>query len=299
MKKLLYKIIYQPFINQILRNINKWLYPRFTKFRLQPSGCVRFTLNNGKEIKLYTNQTDYVSFLIFWEGLYEYEFVWIFEKLIHKCNGFLDIGANTGLFSLVASKNSLNTVSLAFEPSPDAHMFLKKNTHCNTISENVKIYELAVSNKETVLEFYKVHNPKYPDVPNLSGAASLVYAHTEHEKISVTTIRLDNFLKKNHPELVIDFVKIDAEGAEADIIQGMLETIETYKPIITCEILLNDIGQSIQDLLKSKGYNFYLPVSKDQLLKTDTIQYEKNADIRNIFCVPDEKLEWIKEFVKE
>lgn len=297
MKKLLYKTIYQSFINRILRNINKWLYPRFTKFRLQPSGCVRFTLNNGKTIKLHTNQTDYVSFLTFWEGLYEYEFVWIFEKLIPKCKGFLDIGANTGLFSLIASKNNLNTVSLAFEPSPDAYSFLEKNISVNKVNEHIKAYKFAVSNTEETLEFYKVHNPKYPDIPNLSGAASLVYANAEHKKISVQTICMDTFLEKNHPKLIIDFVKIDAEGAEADIIQGMLQTIEKYKPIITCEILLNDIGQNIQELLKSKGYSFYLPVSREKLLKTDTIQYQKNADIRNVFCVPDEKYEWIKEFV--
>lgn len=299
MKKLLYKIIYQPFINRILRNINKWLYPRFTKFRLQPSGCVRFTLNNGKTIKLNTNQTDYVSFLTFWEGLYEYEFIWIFEKIISECNGFLDIGANTGLFSLIASKNNLNTISLAFEPSPDAHIFLEKNIAINKVSEHVKAYPYAVSNIEANLEFYKVHNPKYPDIPNLSGAASLVYANAEHKKISVQTVNIDTFLEQNHPKLRIDFIKIDAEGAEADIIQGMLQTIEKHKPIITCEILLNDIGQNIQDLLKERGYKFYLPVSKEKLSKTDTVRYEKNTDIRNVLCVPDEKYKWIKKFVTD
>lgn len=297
MKKLLYKIIYQPIINRVLRNVNKWLYPRFTKFRLQPCGCVRFTLNNGNKVKLYTNQTDYVSFLTFWEGLYEYEFVWLFEKIIPKCHGFLDIGANTGLFSLIASKNNPNILSLAFEPSPDASVFLEKNILSNHVEQTVKNHRLAVSNTNTVLEFHKVYNPKYPDVPNLSGAASLIYINEQHQKISVETVDLDTFLKKNYPELIIDFVKIDAEGAEASIIEGMTETIEKHKPIITCEILLNDIGKDIQALLKSKGYNFYLPVSREQLLKTESIEYQKNADIRNVFCVPEEKQEWIKEFV--
>ncbi len=193
----------------------------------------------------------------------------------------------------------MNTISLAFEPSPDTHSFLEKNIAINKVSEHVKAYPYAVSNIEANLEFYKVHNPKYPDIPNLSGAASLVYANAEHKKISVQTVNIDTFLEQNHPKLRIDFVKIDAEGAEADIIQGMLQTIEKYKPIITCEILLNDIGQNIQDLLKERGYKFYLPVSKEKLSKTDTVQYKKNVDIRNIFCVPDEKYEWIKEFVTD
>lgn len=299
MKSLLYKIIYQPFINRILRNINKWLYPRFTKFRLQPSGYVQFTLHNGHKIKLSTNQTDYVSFLTFWEGLYEYEFVWLFEKIIPQCHGFLDVGANTGLFSLIASKNNPDIVAVAFEPSPDAYSFLEKNITLNKVTDTVKIHKLAVSDREEILEFYKVHNPKYPNVPNLSGAASLIYMSKEHHKIKVKSIDLDTFLQKNYPDLVIDFVKIDAEGAEANIIRGMLQTIEKYKPVLTCEILLNDIGKEIQEILKKQRYNFYLPVSGNKLVQSEQIEYQKEADIRNIFCIPDEKSEWIKAFLTE
>jgi len=299
MKKLLYKIIYQPFINRLLRTINKWLYPHITKFRIQPAGCVRFTLNNGKKIKLYTNQTDYVSFLTFWEGLYEYEFIWMFEKIIAQCNGFLDIGANTGLFSLIAAKSNPKCKVLAFEPSPDAYTYLQKNVQSNLLGEQINPQPFAVSNTEEVLEFYKVHNPKYPNVPNLSGAASLVYMNAEHKKISVQTVGLDSFLEKNYPNLVVDFVKIDAEGAEEHIIQGMMQTIQRHKPIITCEILLGDIGHNIQQLLKEQGYEFYLPVSREKLLKVDTIEYKESEDIRNCFCVPKEKREYIKAFITD
>lgn len=297
MKKLLYKIIYHSLVNRILRNINKWLYPNLTKFRLQPSGCVRFTLDNGKKIQLHTNQTDYVSFLTFWEGLYEYEFMWIFEKIIAQCRGFLDIGANTGLFSLVAARSNPDCTVLAFEPSPDAYLYLEKNIQSNVLSKQIIPQSFAVSDREETLEFYKVHNPKYPDVPNLSGAASLVFMSSTSKKISVQTVNIDNFITKNYPDFIVDFVKIDAEGAEGHIIQGMIKTIQKDKPIITCEILLNDIGQNIQNILKNEGYQFYLPVSKNALHRIETIQYEKSVDIRNVFCVPKEKISWISRLV--
>ena len=111
--KLIYQIIYSPAINYILRNINKLVSGLVPKIKLPPAGIIKIKLSGGETIKLKTNQTDFVAFWVYWKGLYTYEYTSIFEKIISKVNGFVDIGSNGGLYSLIAAKKSENIKILA------------------------------------------------------------------------------------------------------------------------------------------------------------------------------------------
>ena len=69
MKQLVYRIIYSNTINKILRNANlalKNILP--DKIELSPSGTIAINIGNGKTLKLKTNQTNYISRLIFYKG---------------------------------------------------------------------------------------------------------------------------------------------------------------------------------------------------------------------------------------
>ena len=98
-----YKIIYSPGINVILRNLNKALRRLVPSLRLPPSGVIRIRLHNRKKLKFHTNQSDFVGFCLFWNGVYRYEYLPLFEKVNTRCRSFIDIGANEGLYSLFAA----------------------------------------------------------------------------------------------------------------------------------------------------------------------------------------------------
>jgi hypothetical protein len=74
----------------------------------------------------------------------------------------------------------------------------------------------------------------------------------------VSVITVDRFVRENNLEAV-DLVKIDTESTEPDVLRGMIETITRHHPSIICEVL-KDRGseQSLEDILRPLGYNFYL-----------------------------------------
>lgn len=99
MKQILFQIIYNSSINMVLRNLNKLFYPILPKWiKLPPSGKMSITSSNGKPLKILTNQTNYLTQLVYWNGYESFEYTEIFIKLIKKINTFYDVGANIGYY---------------------------------------------------------------------------------------------------------------------------------------------------------------------------------------------------------
>jgi len=297
----IFRIIYSPYINYIIRNINKLLFKIIPIIKLPPSGTLKIKLSNNQLLKFNTNQTDFVAFSIFWDGLYNYEYVYIFEKIAKKLNGFIDIGSNGGLYSLIAAKNSEKIKVLSFDPTESANYYINKNIKLNHLNNKISSFKLALSDKTEVLDFFEVKNPKYPFLKyNLGGSSSLVNHPKAFQTIAVQAYSFDHFLVENPiHNFIIDFIKIDAEGAEPSIIIGMKKTIEKYKPIIVCEILSAEVGNEIENLFLGLGYQFFLnkerfliPISSFKGNISDNLIY-------NCFFVHPSKLHLIDEFVKK
>ena len=297
--KLIYQIIYSPAINYILRNINKLVSGLVPKIKLPPAGIMKIKLSDGETIKLKTNQTDFVAFWVYWKGLYTYEYTSIFEKIIGKVNGFIDIGSNGGLYSLIAAKKSENIKILAFDPSNAANYFVNENIRINGFSDKIRFFKIAMSDKTETLDFFEVKNRKYPYLKyNLGGSSSLINHPKLFNQISVQAYSFDSFLAEN-PEhnFEIDFIKIDAEGAEPNIIRGMKKTIEKYKPIIVCEILMDNVGGEIEKLFTDLGYRFFLNRGKDLIPVKQILKNESDDEIYNYFLVHPSKLRFVEEFI--
>ena len=297
--KLIYQIIYSPAINYILRNINKLVSGLVPKIKLPPAGIMKIKLSDGETIKLKTNQTDFVAFWVYWKGLYTYEYTSIFEKIIGKVNGFVDIGSNGGLYSLIAAKKSENIKILAFDPSNAANYFVNENIRINGFSDKITFFKYAMSDKTETLNFFEVKNRKYPYLKyNLGGSSSLINHPKLFNQISVQAYSFDNFLAEN-PEynFEIDFIKIDAEGAEPNIIKGMKATIEQYKPIIVCEILMDNVGGEIEKLFSDLGYQFFLNRGKDLVPVKQILKNNSDDEIYNYFLVHPSKMKIVEEFI--
>lgn len=297
---IIYRIIYSPFINYFLRNINRLLKNLFPGIKIPPSGIIKIKLSEGETIKLKTNQTDFVAFWVYWKGLYTYEYTSIFEKMAKNIKGLVDIGSNGGLYSLIAAKKSENIKILAFDPSNAANYFVNENIRLNGFSDKITFFKYAMSDKTETLDFFEVKNRKYPYLKyNLGGSSSLINHPKLFNRISVQAFSFDNFLAKNPKHnFEIDFIKIDAEGAEPNIIRGMTATIEKYKPIIVCEILLDNVGGEIEKLFFELGYRFFLNRGKDLIPVKQILKNESDDEIYNYFLVHPSKFYILKEFIK-
>ncbi len=285
-------------LNWVLRNLNKllsFILPK--KIRIPPSGIFTLKTDSGK-IKISTNQTSYVSQLLFWNGYKKFEYSEIFEKLIKDVNSFFDIGSNIGYYSLIAAKSNPKIKAHAFEPALGPKFYLNENISINQFQNNIKAIDLALSNKTGNIDFYEVENVKYKYLKyNLAGEGNAGTKTTSRDfvKNTVKTLTLDNYVKLNDIDN-IDLIKIDTEGTEIDILKSGKKSIEKYHPIIICETLFNAIEDELDVFFRELNYEFYNHTEKG-LEKVLTIKREKDNGIRNCFFVPKSKLDLISKFI--
>ena len=101
----------------------------------------------------------------------------------------IDVGANTGYFAVSLAKKYKKAKIIAIEANPETCTILEKNCKLNELS-NVKIHNLAVSEKEGKLSLYQtgIH----------SGANSIYASDSENsEKVTVDSTTLDKLLAGN------------------------------------------------------------------------------------------------------
>jgi FkbM family methyltransferase len=138
----------------------------------------------------------------------------------------LDIGANIGLTALLLSSQCTHGHVYAFEPVPKNARFLRRNIMLNGV-KNCTVIEQAVSDAVTSARFTQY------------GAQSMTVTERRQpqntpEIITVTATTLDEFVRRN-PELSVDFIKMDVEGSEANVLAGGARLIERDRPEILME----------------------------------------------------------------
>jgi FkbM family methyltransferase len=191
---------------------------------------------------------------IFWFGLekgWEKISMKLWIELVKNSDTILDIGANTGVYSLVAATVNNHAKVYAFEPVKRTSHILKQNLALNPHLK-IQLVEKAVSNVVSVAEFYDL-----PTESQYSASlnSEMLASFPNRVSYEVETIRLDSFSELNNQK--IDLIKLDVEMHEPEAIEGMIEMIKKNKPTILIEILTNEIGVRIEQLLNDLGYNFY------------------------------------------
>ena len=164
-----------------------------------------------------------------------------------------DVGANNGLYTKCLSDNFPKAKIYAFEPMKE-NIKIFKSLH--DTNKNILLYETAVGSDtyDSII--------KYPKCENGSALPSLynIFDDVELEKQNVKIIKLDNFCNKNNIK-EIDFLKIDVEGGELEVLKGAKDMINDGKiKIISFEFnFLNAImGIHMEDFRKLLiDYDFY------------------------------------------
>jgi len=295
---LIYLLIYNRYINFFLRWINKGFAAIMPlNIRIPPSGVI--TLKSGdRRFKLATNQTSYLTQVLFWHGISSFEYSPIFRSLIKKTGVFFDIGSNIGYYSILACAENTNINVYSFEPAEGAWHYLKKNVALNDIENQVRVEKFAISDKSEILTFHEVRNDKYNYTRHvLSGEsnASTKELDREFNTYRVPGITLDEYCERNAvPE--IDLIKIDTEGSEHRILLGGKKMISKYLPIIICEILFDFNEDKIEAIMNEFGYGFYL-YKGGRLMKTETLARSDDDGVRDCFFVHPDKYPLIEEYV--
>ena len=159
----------------------------------------------------------------------------------------IDIGANYGIMSY--NMSSQFTKISAFEIVPEILDCLKLNIENFNLS-NVDIYDCGLSNKEELVSLNFESNKTFS---------------THVNKEEVGNIKVNKLDFYNFED--VDFIKIDAEGFEPFIIEGGMETIKKYKPVILYErkghsLRYNKPNTAVLDMLSSLGYKDLATIDK-------------------------------------
>lgn len=178
------------------------------------------TVDIGGTKYLLTSDDDYLARV---GSVFEPEMVNLFQTLARGT--VLDIGANIGCTALLFSK--LADVVHAFEPSPTTYRLLQRNT-CdadNVVTHNIGLGEMPGESELT----FAANNRSGGFVSDKTKASS---GHTV-EKIVIDTLNntISKLALKN-----IDFIKIDVEGFEANVIKGGREVLAHHRPAVVLEM---------------------------------------------------------------
>jgi len=153
---------------------------------------------------------------------YDRETMRVMDRAIFPAANAVDIGCHRGAILREILKRSPNGTHFAFEPIPDLYRALTRTF------PRVQVFDVALSSKPGVSRFQHVIS-----WPGYSGFKRLDYPGRETIlEIEVRTDALDNIIPVETP---IHFVKIDVEGAELEVLQGAVQTLRRYQPVVVFE----------------------------------------------------------------
>ena len=143
---------------------------------------------------------------------------------VEKAKYIVDVGANIGCHCVSYAGISRDATLWAFEPQKKLFDILSKNVAQNEYTDRFHLFNYGLGHTSAELEMNTMDSVAVQDGWNKGGLG----IGKGGEKLRVET--LDSL---NLPGL--DFMKIDVEGAEGLVIQGAIETIKKYKPVICFE----------------------------------------------------------------
>ncbi|MEP7318747.1 MAG: FkbM family methyltransferase [Panacibacter sp.] len=247
-----------------------------THFRFPAKGfsilfhcCKLFGINQWQFLKklpsgiiLNLNLNDHIQKQLFWQGAYEFEEMNLLLHLLNKGDNFLDIGANIGYFSLHAAQ-VVGTAGMvwSFEPATVIFKQLERHIEMNKFS-NIKAIQRGASSQNINSLLYLSSAENYGSTGLQPGDE--FSGKTEH----VSLVKMDDFVLEYNIRN-IGAIKIDVEGHEKQVLQGILLTLEQQHPIILIEVIAsqlllhNNTVEDIYQLLYSLGYKgFYINANK-------------------------------------
>lgn len=182
------------------------------------------------------------------------------QEMARNSATFLDLGAYTGLFALVAAKANPALVAHAFEIVPETHRLAVANVAANDLQDRVTVHLHGLSDDPGSMTMpFDMHSTSLP--------SSLSIGSAFEGGVTIPIGRLDDLL----PDLPGPVsLKIDVEGWEPKVLAGAAKMLATHRPTIIAEVLPGE-GEAIQAILDPLGYSYW-HFANEGLLRRDRIE---------------------------
>ncbi|HEU5161094.1 MAG TPA: FkbM family methyltransferase [Streptosporangiaceae bacterium] len=157
----------------------------------------------------------------------------------------LDVGANVGLYSILAGATSDRPV-YGFEPTPDLAGLMRRVAADNGLGFHTE--QIAVGADRGTATLY------LSDVTDASNSLAAGFRpSSRHLDVEVET--LDGWCERKN--VIPGLIKIDTESTEPDVIRGAREIIGAHQPWIFCEVLRGRVEEPLMELMRPLPYFWY------------------------------------------
>jgi FkbM family methyltransferase len=180
------------------------------------------------------------------------------RRLLAEGDVFYDIGANVGFFALAGARRvGPAGAAYAFEPVPDNAAAIRASAELNGLA-NLEVVEKAAGRAAGRDRLLLVEDLSWSHLES-QGWHPRTLDTLEIEIVSIDGLVAEGVLRP--PQLV----KIDVEGAEIDVLEGMRRTIEEHRPAIVCE--LHETAAAFVETMEGLGYATSNLEAKQSLLE--------------------------------
>ena len=181
-----------------------------------------------------------VDALVYGRKYVEYSDLILFLTLAKQSKYIFDIGAFTGLYSIFSAKSNQTANVYAFEPNPVNFARLQFNRDINALT-NLQCYAVAVGSAKSNVNIHGLESEEISDTSSVHRdfSQSTYSGVLRLKTIPVQQISIDEFVTSQQIARV-DLIKIDVENYEIEVFEGLSKTIQNYRPIVLCEIFLDD-----------------------------------------------------------
>ena len=212
-------------------------------------------------------------------GSFESEDIDFFISSIQANDVFFDIGANVGVFSILAKSKVPSCFVHLFEPIPLNCSLIRVSSQINDM-QSIYINECVLSDVEKSFSFSKCDDSAFSSINNTGRSK-------ETKKLTVKSTTIDLYTKK-HKIKKIDLIKIDVEGAEKLVLDGAKDIFRdsNRKPrLMLIELYDGNLGafntssKEIVNILKEYNYIPFVLIEGEKQIFSQA----QHKSIYNIF----------------
>jgi hypothetical protein len=224
----------------------------------------------------------------------------ITKYFLPKVTNFIDVGAYTGLFCYIAAKYGPSDIKVyAYEPQKKIYKYVNETIVLNNWEKKVFFYQIGIGEKKRTAKLY---------IDGTGSSLNKSFVASQDCEI----IKIDNL--DNQKKILgiskVDFIKIDVENSELEVLKGAKKLLEDDRPYILIEIagkmnfrnFTNYEYDSTMKFLHSFKYSIFLIKDNFTIEKIDILR-NKNLPmhISNYICIPNEKIDkffflWCEKF---
>ena len=270
-----------------LRKLRGW--DRLLRRLFPPDGQARFEFSIPFFGYRYIGVSDsFIDWSAFFYGAYEDELLAEIGRLLRSIEKplIVDVGANSGHHSLFFA--SLNDASVhAFEPNPELWSGFEQLIDANRLAQKIHLHKFGLGKSDDELIFYPPSGSNrgtgtFRKARNI-GAKETDRLPVHHGDRCLSDLGISQ----------IDLIKVDVEGFEKDVIEGLENTLKTTRPILWIEISgsPDERCKSLTALRKALSgcYSFRIAKRRGILFnRTDFMAMTDlpNESAFNLFCIP-------------